>query len=67
MRSTGETKVISIRLHEAQIKELDRLAGKSGRNRSEFLQQGISFFLGYWRHEVLKEDSIAEVLDKTLD
>lgn len=68
MRTRNRTRheVVSMRLHPAQIQELDRLAAASGRSRTEFLQDAVAFFITYWRRDVLKEENSGEIVDKTL-
>lgn len=55
-RYGGETTIVSMRIAKDLLKELDRIAGLTGRTRNELLTLSLEFALDHMEIEEEKED-----------
>ncbi|GAI25858.1 unnamed protein product [marine sediment metagenome] len=55
--------LISVKINQAQKKQLDKLADETGRSQSELVREAIMALLGVYYGTATK-DALAETLDK---
>ena len=56
--------VLSVKISQAQKRQLDKLIDQTGRSQSELVREAIMALLGVYYGTETTEDALAEVVDK---
>ena len=55
--------IISVKVSQAQKKQLDKLAGETGRSQSELVREAIMALLGVYYGKGTTSDALAQTVD----